>query len=329
MGVEGMAARVADPSTLPVAEAAGAEPSSSVRAASRCSWRAAVGAPAACSSGTGEASPAPRRGSARPTALLGARNRSGRLQAGARGAAGAAGGRWCRRFEWRRAGKGPAVGVGVFGDGGDGAESPEGGGGGGGGGYYGGGGGGGGGWEVDSEQTGGGAGGGGGQGFISPCLTNRTSRSPQEALSDGYAELSYTPGAGAAQAAGGCEGQLKVFIKIVGPIANVGTRSGLAVNDDDPKDGPVHFTVPIGSTTETEYAEANEAGQKCESGCANLLVTVINQQTGKPAANATVNADLGQIDTAGSPNLDQIGHSSSACNPTARPLPPAGPNCRP
>ncbi len=84
-------------------------------------------------------------------------------------------------------------------------------------------------------------------------------------------------------------------------------RSGLAVNDHAPKDGPVHVSVLTASNTETEYAEANEAGQKCESGCANLLVTVIDQKTGKPATNATVNADLGQIDTAGSPNLHQIG----------------------
>lgn len=204
------------------------------------------------------------------------------------------------------AGKGPAVGVGVFGEGGEGAESSEGGGGGGGGGYYGGGGGGGGGWEIDSEDTGGGAGGGGGNGFISPCLTNHFASSPQEALDNGYAELLYTPGAPtAAPTASAC--QLKVFVKIVGPIANVGTRSGLAFDEPNSKDGPVRFTALTASNTETEYAEANEAGQRCESGCANLLVTVIDPQTGRPLVNATVNADLGGIDTAGFPNLNQVG----------------------
>ena len=38
------------------------------------------------------------------------------------------------------------------------------------------------------------------------------------------------------------------------------------------------------------YTEPGEAGQKCESGCANVLVTVTDPQTGKAAQGAKVTA---------------------------------------
>src|SRR5262249_35553913 len=49
-----------------------------------------------------------------------------------------------------------------------------------------------------------GAGGGGGEGFISPCLTNQFSSSPQNGLENGFAELAYTQG-GAASASARCQ----------------------------------------------------------------------------------------------------------------------------
>jgi hypothetical protein len=100
---------------------------------------------------------------------------------------------------------------------------------------------------------------------------------------------------------------LKVFVKVVGPIANVGTRSGLAVDRKLRKDGPVNFTIPTVSKTESVFAGPLEVGQKCLSGCANLVVTVIDPATGKTVPSADVTADLANIDSQGFPALEQQG----------------------
>jgi hypothetical protein len=124
-----------------------------------------------------------------------------------------------------------------------------------------------------------------------------------------------------AAAASSAQCPLKVFVKIVGPIANVGTRSGLALDNGLPDEGPVNFTIPTYSKTGSPFGAANEVAEQCESGCANLLVTVIDPQTQKPAAGATIEAKLGQIDTAGSPNLHQQGIQflcTQSADPTTR-----------
>ena len=100
---------------------------------------------------------------------------------------------------------------------------------------------------------------------------------------------------------------LQVFIKIVGPIPNVGTRSGLSVDNYAPSDGPVNFTKLTGSATATPLVGAASTGQQCVSGCANILITVVNKVTHKAAANTEVNVQLGAIDTAEAPALDQQG----------------------
>jgi hypothetical protein len=101
---------------------------------------------------------------------------------------------------------------------------------------------------------------------------------------------------------------LQVFIKIVGPIPNVGTRSGLSVDNYVHDDGPVNFTRLAGAAAKaTPLVEAASTGQQCVSGCANILITVVNKATHKPAANAHVNVELGAIDTDGFPNLHQQG----------------------
>ncbi len=138
---------------------------------------------------------------------------------------------------------------------------------------------------------------------------------------DGVADFSSCAGAaGGARAAtaGGAGCHLKVFLKIVGPIANVGTRSGLAFDRGLPNEGPVNFTIPVFSTTGSSISAANEVGEKCMSGCANLLVTVIDPQTHKPTPGATVDAKLGRIDTQGAPALHQQG-SQFLCTQSADP----------
>ncbi|MGO9973090.1 MAG: FG-GAP repeat protein [Solirubrobacteraceae bacterium] len=100
----------------------------------------------------------------------------------------------------------------------------------------------------------------------------------------------------AATGAGSCP--LKVFARIVGPIANVGTRSGLSVDSLYRKEGPVNFTIPTYSKTETDYADAFDVGQKCVSGCANVLVRVIDPATSDPVSGATVDATLGSLGAA-------------------------------
>ncbi len=100
---------------------------------------------------------------------------------------------------------------------------------------------------------------------------------------------------------------LQVFIKIVGPIPNVGTRSGLSVDNYVPSDGPVNFTELTGAPHEaTPLVAIHQAGQQCVSGCANILITVLNKVTHKPATDADVNVELGAIDTEeGQPSSQQ------------------------
>ncbi len=77
---------------------------------------------------------------------------------------------------------------------------------------------------------------------------------------------------------------LKVYVKVVGPFANFGTRSGLAL----PKGQLPHFTVNTFSKSSSTYGEAGSVAQKCDSGCANVLVTVKDERTRKPVADAQV-----------------------------------------
>ncbi len=100
---------------------------------------------------------------------------------------------------------------------------------------------------------------------------------------------------------------LQVYIKIVGPIPNVGTRSGLSVDNYVPDDGPMNFTKLTGSEKASPLVEAASTGQQCVSGCANILITVTNKATHKPAAKTDVNVSLGAIDTAEAPALHQQG----------------------
>ena len=126
-------------------------------------------------------------------------------------------------------------------------------------------------------------------------------------------------GASAASATGSCPP--KVYVKIVGPIANFGTRSGLAIDNQLPNEGPVNFTVPIYSLAGSDLGAPNEVAEKCLSGCANLLVTVVDPQTHKPVVGATVEAKLGKIDTAGFPALRQQGNQflcTQSADPTTR-----------
>jgi hypothetical protein len=87
-------------------------------------------------------------------------------------------------------------------------------------------------------------------------------------------------------AGGGCP--LKVFVKVLGPI-----HSGLAVDDQFASDGPVNFTVPTyGGHNGTAYAGPLEPGQRCLSGCVNVLVTVIDPATNKPLKGAEVTVSV-------------------------------------
>jgi hypothetical protein len=103
------------------------------------------------------------------------------------------------------------------------------------------------------------------------------------------------PLASAAAVGGAATCPLKVFVRVVGPIANIGTRSGLAV---DHKDGVVNFTVNTFSKRGSVFAGPLEVGQRCMSGCANLLVTVTDPQTGDPVPDATVAATVGHLGAA-------------------------------
>jgi hypothetical protein len=95
---------------------------------------------------------------------------------------------------------------------------------------------------------------------------------------------------------------LKVFVKVLGSI-----RSGLAVDNDYPDGGPVNFTVPTyGGQHGSVYTGPFDEGQKCESGCVNLLVTVVDSLTHKPVTGATVTASLGPIANLGAGALADV-----------------------
>lgn len=83
---------------------------------------------------------------------------------------------------------------------------------------------------------------------------------------------------------------LKVFVRALQQI-----RSGLAIDDNYPDGGPVNFTVPSFSKPGSNYTPAGEAGQRCESGCANLLVSMVNPNTNKPVPGASVTVSLDPI----------------------------------
>ena len=100
---------------------------------------------------------------------------------------------------------------------------------------------------------------------------------------------------------------LKVTISVNGPIATVGTRSGLAIDSLFPSEGLVNFTVYTYSKSWNAYAEPYELGQKCVSGCANLTITVRDPRLHQPVDGATVTARLGTVDTQFSPDLHQQG----------------------
>ncbi len=73
-------------------------------------------------------------------------------------------------------------------------------------------------------------------------------------------------------------------------------RSGLAVDNQYTSGGPVNFTVPIsGGQNGNVYVGPFDEGQKCLSGCANVLVTVIDPATEKPVEGATVTASVDPI----------------------------------
>ena len=73
-------------------------------------------------------------------------------------------------------------------------------------------------------------------------------------------------------------------------------RSGLAVDHQVPGDWPVNFTVPTyGGKDGSRYAGPLEEGQKCVSGCANVLITVIDPATQRPVKGATVAASIDPI----------------------------------
>jgi hypothetical protein len=116
-----------------------------------------------------------------------------------------------------------------------------------------------------------------------------------------------TPAISSAASSAAC---LQVFIKIVGPIPNVGTRSGLSL-EPVPGDSPMNFmrfTTLVGAPHEaTPLVAIHQAGQQCVSGCANILIRVVNKVTGQPATDAHVNVQLGAIDTEAAPSLHQQG----------------------
>lgn len=78
-----------------------------------------------------------------------------------------------------------------------------------------------------------------------------------------------------------------------------GARSGLAVNNKMPNLGPVNFTSLVYARNGTPYTEPFQVGQKCQSGCVNLLVTVTTTAKRAPVADATVEASLASIITTG------------------------------
>jgi hypothetical protein len=90
---------------------------------------------------------------------------------------------------------------------------------------------------------------------------------------------------------GGASCPLKVFVRVLQPI-----RSGLALDTLDPSEGSVNFTIPSYSKSGSVYGEAGEAAQRCMSGCANLLVRVIDPKRHKPVKGASVTVSVDPVD---------------------------------
>ncbi|MGO9976839.1 MAG: hypothetical protein ACLP01_29370 [Solirubrobacteraceae bacterium] len=84
--------------------------------------------------------------------------------------------------------------------------------------------------------------------------------------------------ASAAAAGGSCE--LNVKIQVAEPI-----RSGLALHRQPYELYPADFITKKSST----------GSFACESGCADVIITVTNKQTGKPVPNADVQVSIGSI----------------------------------
>ena len=146
----------------------------------------------------------------------------------------------------------------------------------------------------------------------SPGSAGGESCSLNLAHDDGRADFTVCSAADAndlaTAAAGSSACPLKVFVKVVGPIPNVGTRSGLAVDNLFPSEGPVNFTTGSFPKGDNGITEPFTLGQQCRSGCANLLVTVVDPSTHKPPDPAAkVTARLDQIDTQDAPALRQQG----------------------
>jgi hypothetical protein len=97
---------------------------------------------------------------------------------------------------------------------------------------------------------------------------------------------------------------LQVMVKVLGSI-----RSGLAVDGEYPPGGLVNFTALVsGGQDGSVYAAPNDEGQRCISGCANLLVTVVDSITHRPVEGATVSASVGPIARL---DLDDVGLEAS------------------
>ncbi len=114
----------------------------------------------------------------------------------------------------------------------------------------------------------------------------------------GYEELDYAevalrfgPPPKKCGTPGGASCPLKVLVSVLEPI-----RSGLARDTNDPSEGSVNFTVPSYSASGSVYGEAGEASQKCMSGCANLLVSVIDPKRHKPVKGANVTVSVDPVD---------------------------------
>ena len=114
------------------------------------------------------------------------------------------------------------------------------------------------------------------------CSPRRRRRARMGAANRSSSPVANLPG-------GGCP--LDVQVTVLETL-----RSGLAVDDGFRKEGPVNFTIPSYSNAGSVYTEPGEAGQKCESGCANVLVTVTDPLTSKAVVGAKVTATVDPID---------------------------------
>ena len=103
---------------------------------------------------------------------------------------------------------------------------------------------------------------------------------------------------------------LKVYVRVLEHI-----RSGLAVDNGYPSEGPVNFTVnTYGGKNGSVYAAPGQEGQKCMSGCANVLITVIDPATHKPVVGATVNATvdpIAKLELETAPGYDGVASTTS------------------